>query len=95
MADMLNAGSGDSVADILSRAFDSSDHMPSAAAELILRANLSAPDVDRANRLLAKKNDHSLTAEEESQLQGYLQADILLSVLKSKARQALRPALAA
>ena len=94
MADMVNAGSGDSVVEILSRAFDSSD-MPTATAELILRANLSGADVDRANRLLDKKNDHSLTAEEESQLQGYLQADILLSVLKSKARQALRPAIAA
>jgi hypothetical protein len=95
MGDMLNASSTDSVADILSRAFDSAAPMPSAAAELILRANLSTSDVDRANHLLAKKNESNLTAEEEFLLQGYLQADLVLSVLKSKARQALRPAVAA
>ena len=92
---MLNGSSSDSVADILSRAFTSDESMPPAAAELILRANLSAPDTERANRLLAKKNESNLTAEENLQLEGYLQADLLLSLLKSKARQALKDALAA
>jgi len=95
MGDMLNENPSDSVADILSRAFDSGDSMPPATAELILRANLSAADVERGNQLLARKNASTLTSEEESQLQGYLQADLLLSLLKSKARQALRQALAA
>ena len=94
MGDVMKTSSGGSVADILSRAFDSCE-LPTVAADLILRANLSARDVERANQLLAKKNELSLTAEEESQLQGYLQADLVLSVLKSKARQALRHAVAA
>jgi hypothetical protein len=95
MGDALNGNSNDSVGDILSRAFDSADVMPSATAELILRANLSAVDAARGDELLAKKNASTLTAEEELQLQGYLQADLILSLLKSKARQALRQALAA
>lgn len=93
--DKLNIDSSGSVADVLSRAFGSIETMPPATAELVLHANLSAADVESANQLLAKKNESTLTSEEEARLESVLQADLLLSILKSKARQALRHALAA
>lgn len=92
--DKLNTEYNGSVADVLSRAFDSIETIPPATAELILHANLSSADVERANQLLAKKNDSALVPGEEAQLQDLLQADLLLSILKSKARQALRHAVA-
>jgi hypothetical protein len=95
MSAMHKPISGDSVGDILSRAFDAGELMPPPTAELILRANLSDTDVQRGNELLSKKNVAGLSSDEEAQLQNYLQADLLLSLLKSKARQALRHALAA
>ena len=79
----------ESVAEILSRAFGSAPDLPQAMAQLILQAKLADSDVRRVDELLAQKRDHGLTAEEESLLQDYLQADSFLTILKSKARRTL------
>jgi hypothetical protein len=79
----------DSIADILSRAFDSPATLPPAAAEVILRARLPKADVERVDELLQQKRDRGLSVEEESLLRDYLQADSLLTILKSKARRAM------
>lgn len=82
------ATENDSIADILSRAFDSAT-MPKATAELILGARFPKADIDRVDQLLEKKRDHSLTADQQALLQEYLYADSLLTILQSKARRAL------
>jgi hypothetical protein len=83
------ANDPDSIAEILSRAFDSAVGMPPAAAELILRARFPEADVKRVDQLLEQKRDIGLSPAEESLLHDYLQADSLLTVLKSKAHRAL------
>jgi len=86
----------DSVAEILSRAFDSAaTTLPPAAAELILKASLLETDLQRVDELLEQKRDRGLTCEQEAILRDYLEADCLLTILKSKARRALGQALAA
>jgi hypothetical protein len=79
----------DSVAAILTRAFDSASTMPAGAAELILRAQLPETDVKRVEELLEEKRRRGLTSEQEALLSDYLQVDSLLTILKSKARAAL------
>jgi len=84
------------MAEILSRAFDAAaGALPPAAAELILRARLAEADVERVDQLLEQKRRGALDAEQEALLQDYLQADCVLTVMKSIARQTLGKALAA
>ena len=85
----------DSVAEILSRAFESAVTMPASTAELILKARLPEADMQRVEDLLERKRDSSLSAEQEELLSDYLHVDSLLTVLKSKARRALGQAAAA
>lgn len=85
----------ESVADILSRAFDSAVTMPSATAELILRAKLPEADLKRVDDLLERKRENGLSEGQQALLQDYLQVDSLLTVLKSKARRAVEQAAAA
>jgi hypothetical protein len=83
------AGDSGSIAEILGRAFDSGSAMPVAAAELILRARFPEADMKRVDQLLERKREAGLTPEQESILRDYLQADSLLTILKSKARRDL------
>ena len=86
----------DSVAEILSRAFDSAaTNLPPATAELILKARLPETDVQRVDELLERKRDLGLSGEQEALLRDYLQVDCLLTILKSKARRVLGQAVAA
>jgi hypothetical protein len=87
--------SSDSVAEILSRAFESAAGMPAATAELILKARLPETDIQRVDDLLDRKRDLGLSREQEELLRDYLHVDSLLTVLKSKARRALGQAAAA
>ncbi len=79
----------DSVADILSRAFDSVATLPSATAELILKARLPETDIQRVDNLLQQKREAGLSNDQEILLQDYLHADSILTLLKSKARGSL------
>lgn len=92
MSAEIVADEADSMAGILSRAFDGQAAMPAAAAELILRARFPEADVKRVEELLERKQEGPLSEREESQLLDYLQADCVLTVLKAKARQSLRKA---
>jgi len=86
----------DSVAEILSRAFDSAAaNLPPATAELILKAKLPESDVQRVDGLLEQKRDIGLSSEQEALLRDYLHVDCLLTILKSKARSALAQGTAA
>ena len=82
----------DSMAEILSRAFDSSAAMPAAAAELVLKARFPEMDLKRVDALLEKKRDSGLSSDEEELLRDYLNADSVLTVLKSRARRDLQNA---
>ena len=80
----------DSVAEILSRAFDSAAaSLSQATAELILKARLPEPDLQRVEDLLEQKREVGLTPEQEATLRDYLEVDCLLTILKSKARRAI------
>ena len=94
MAD-IQVDTHDSIAEILGRAFDGVSDMSVATAELILRANFPESDKDRVDDLLKQKAEKGLSLQEESLLDAYLTADLLLSILKSKARQTLRQPIAA
>lgn len=88
--------SPDSVAEILSRAFDSAVvNMPRATAELILKAKLPETDIRKVDELLEQKRERGLSSDQEALLSDYLQVDCILTVLKSKARRALDQAAAA
>jgi hypothetical protein len=78
----------DSIADILSPAFDAAA-MPPETAELILNAKLPQTDVQRAGDLLTEKRDRGLTPEQETLLQDYLHADSIFTLLKSRALRTL------
>lgn len=78
-----------SMAEILGRAFDMNAQMPAQTAELILQACFPSADLQRVDELLEKKSDSSLTDDESTLLDDYLQADAVLTILKSKARRSL------
>ena len=92
MSANLAADEADSMAAILSRAFDGQTAMPAEAAQLILRARFQEADLKRVEQLLERKQEQPLSDREEAQLQDYLQADCVLTVLKAKARQSLQKA---
>jgi hypothetical protein len=85
----------DSLAEILSRAFDIISDISPATAELILRADFPKSNKDRVDALLKQKAESGLSTEDALLLDAYLNADLLLTILKSKARQALRQPVAA
>jgi hypothetical protein len=80
----------DALADILGRAFETVSDIPPATAELILRADFPKSDKDQVDTLLKQKAESGLSGDQEFLLDAYLNADLVLTVLKSKARQALR-----
>lgn len=77
------------MAEILGRAFDANAHMPAPTAELILQAHFPSADLERVDALLEKKSESGLSNDEATLLDDYLQADTVLTILKSKARRSL------
>ena len=59
-------------------------------AEAILRLKFVQSDLDRMNLLAAKAREGSLTEAERRELEEYEQVGILLSIMQSKARLALK-----
>jgi hypothetical protein len=59
------------------------------AARAILALKFSAEDQARAHELAAKASEGDLSAAEREQAEAYGEAGSVLSILKSKARQAL------
>jgi len=64
--------------------------MPPETAEWILRADFPKSEKDRVDALLEQKMGFGLSDEENVLLKSHLNADLILSILKSKACQALR-----
>lgn len=58
-------------------------------AKRILELNFQERDAERIEDLNAKANDGLLTAEEQSELEAYVNVGDLLAFWQSKARQAL------
>lgn len=76
---------------LLERVFDpAGEGMAPALAERILEMNFSESDAARAEELSDKANEGSLSADEEAELEAYVNVGDLLAVWQSKARQALR-----
>ena len=64
--------------------------LPAALARRILSMRFSGEDVDRINELSAKAREGTLSLEENNELDSYLRIGHFLSVMKSKARRALK-----
>jgi hypothetical protein len=80
-------------ATILSRALElKSGHVPPAGARFILSLGIREEDKERMLELLAKQQRGKITDEEAQELETYVQADSILSVLKAKAIVALKKA---
>ena len=59
------------------------------AIDSILSMEFPAKDVDRINALAEKARDGALTGEEREELDNFERVGLMLSILKSKARQAV------
>lgn len=80
-------------ATVLSRALETKDgHVPPDGARFILNLGIRDQDKQRALDLLSKRQEGRITAEERDELESYIQADNVLSILKAKALVALKKA---
>ena len=78
-------------ADVLKRVFDFSRHgMSCELAESILKLDFPDNDAARIEELNSKANDGTLTAEEKTELETYIEIGDLLAYWQSKARQTLQ-----
>jgi hypothetical protein len=76
---------------LLERIFDpAGEGMAPALAERILEMNFPESDAARAEELSEKANEGLLNADEEAELETYVDVGDLLAVWQSKARQRLR-----
>ena len=66
--------------------------MPPDGARFILDLGVRAEDKKRCNALLAKRQRGKLTAREAADLESYIQADNMLSILRAQALLALKKA---
>jgi hypothetical protein len=81
---------GDLEADIFSRVIDPSNPLLTAdAAKGLLALGYTDADHSRMAELASKSNAGQLTQDERREFEGYVFVGDLLSILKSKARQAL------
>ena len=64
--------------------------MPQELARFVQGWNFTAEDHARYEELSAKAQDGTLTGEERDTLEGYLQVDGLISLMKLKAARSLR-----
>ena len=80
-------------ATILSRALESKGgNMPPEGARFILDLGITEDDKKRTLELLAKQQEGRITAQERKDLESYVQADNMLSILKAQAILALKKA---
>jgi hypothetical protein len=80
-------------ATILSRALKSKGgDVPPEGARFILDLGIIEDDKKRTIELLANQQEGRITAEEREELESYIQADNLLSILKAQALLALKKA---
>ncbi len=80
-------------ASVLSRALEAKGgEMPPDGARFILNLGIRDEDKRRALDLLAKQQEAPLTAEEGEELESFVQADNVLSILRAQALLALKKA---
>jgi hypothetical protein len=80
-------------ATVLSRALQSKGKdLPPEGARFILDLGIMEDDKKRALELLAKQQEGPITAQEREELESYVQADNMLSILKAQAILALKKA---
>jgi len=80
-------------ATVLSRALEiKGGNVPPDGARFILNLGIRAEDKKRALALLAKQQRGKITAPEADELESYVQADNMLSILKAQAILALKKA---
>lgn len=80
-------------ATVLSRALElKNGNVPPEGARFIMNLGIRDEDKKRTLDLLAKQQQGPLTAEERDELESYIQADNMLSILKAKALLALKQA---
>jgi hypothetical protein len=78
-------------ATILSRALESKGgNVPPEGARFILDLGITEDDKKRTLDLLAKQQEGRITAQEREDLESYVQADNMLSILKAQAILALK-----
>ena len=84
-----------STAEVFSRILE--PHRPglsAAAARSLLRLDFPPRDRERMNTLAEKARQGTLTAEDDQELNSYIEAGHLLAIIQSKARRSLRKATA-
>jgi hypothetical protein len=80
-------------ATVLSRALEiKGGNVPPEGARFILDLGIREEDKKRTLELLAKQQRGKITAEEKDELESYVQADNMLSILKAQAILALKKA---
>lgn len=80
-------------ATVLSRALETKGgEVPPEGARFILSLGIRDQDKQRTLELLQKQQEGDITAEERDELESYVQADNVLSILKAKAILALKQA---
>jgi hypothetical protein len=81
------------IAAVLSRSLQSKGgDMPPAGARFILELGINEDDEKRTLELLAKQQAGQISTREKEDLESYIQADNILSILKAHAIVALRKA---
>jgi hypothetical protein len=77
--------------EIFRRVFDPlRGDLPESLAHYLLAVRVSPADQQRVDELSAKARAGTLTADEDEELEGYLEVDNFLSIMQSKARVTLR-----
>lgn len=80
-------------ATVLSRALEvKGGEVPPEGARFILNLGIREQDKQRTLDLLTRQQEGRITAEERAELDSYIQADNVLSILKAKALLALKNA---
>ena len=75
---------------ILARLIQPRTEMDSHVARYLLALAFEPSDVERMNQLAERVRDGNLSAEEETELDGYLHVGNLLTIMQSKARVYLK-----
>jgi hypothetical protein len=86
----MNTQSSPTEAELWLRVFCPNGTMSPARARFLLELTFSEQDKTRMRQLSAKARAGELTADEEVELDHYEQIGTVLSILKSKGRQALK-----
>jgi hypothetical protein len=77
--------------EIFSRVFEPAEfNMSGEAAKEILKLDFARQDSARMNALAEKARQGNLSASEDSELESYIRVGHFLSIMQSKARQALK-----